>query len=336
MNQTLNELKTSWKSLSTLADQSGWRGMKLASTTSTAFHAAIKFPTKEKAVWFEFSGAIEKIENQPPSSSGFSVELTKKNSAQVRFAVSKLEEGPLDVFETMVMDLWDQTSKFQGTSAAAVTHFLARIRSWQDFMKLGSQTLSEEEELGLWGELLVLQTMVEKFPEKELLLVNSWVGPLKKDQDFRIAKGAFEVKTSSSPLRFVIKAASSKQFDASEFSLLALGAVKVSVNAKGKTLPALVDSALSILTINESKNCLKNSLLAAGYIDTQRQHYSRSFLLSNLTFYKVDDSFPKLPTEKLDPAIVKITYEIDLALLKSPQISLKDAMQGMNIENGDA
>jgi hypothetical protein len=74
------------------------------------------------------------------------------------------------------------------------------VKTWRELLR-GLARMSEEEELGLFGELLTLQLLVGILGPRA---VGHWTGPATDQHDFRIRLNEFEVKTTSGAERIHI------------------------------------------------------------------------------------------------------------------------------------
>lgn len=66
------------------------------------------------------------------------------------------------------------------------------VERWRELLR-SQLIMSEEAQLGLFGELWLLKRLCSKFGESAL---HAWTGPLRESHDFRIGSAEFEVKTT--------------------------------------------------------------------------------------------------------------------------------------------
>jgi len=79
---------------------------------------------------------------------------------------------------------------------------IARIRAWQDFMSYPrAGILSEDEEIGLHGELIVLEKLLAILPDSAAVM-GMWQGPLRGLHDFKLPVGSLETKATISSTRW--------------------------------------------------------------------------------------------------------------------------------------
>src|SRR5699024_6198251 len=111
--------------------------------------------------------------------------------------------------------------------------------SWQEFMRMGREGLSADAELGLVGELCIMQEMIEQGVPL-FTAVDAWQGPHDGLHDYLLAGGAIEVKSTLASEGFPVKIASLEQLDNSHSQPLFLAGLRFSVESTGMTLPQLV------------------------------------------------------------------------------------------------
>jgi len=175
--------------------------------------------------------------------------------------------------------------------------------------------LSKQAQVGLLGELLVLQHLQTRLPA-----VGAWRGPEGDRNDFRWGHYALEVKTCVGlPAHHVIDGVD--QLDPSPGTALALASVVLEGVSDGPiTLPGTVDAVLD-RTSPEERDDLLGKLSAVGYSPVHAWAYLEShYDLVGVSVYTVDDSFPKVvPTSfvpPLSPRVRRLTYEIALSGLE--------------------
>lgn len=167
---------------------------------------------------------------------------------------------------------------------------------------------------GLFGELVFLVDLIERFGSG---VVDSWLGPLGKDQDFQ--KGtdlAVEVKTSTeTPFSITCNI---RQLDPDLFRQLFIVCYKLSTSETGRTLPEVVRQIESLLGGDESQlEKFYEKLTATGYQMALESFYN-GFRMNHdpAVVYHVDGNFPKI-TEKSfvappDHRITGIRYTLQL------------------------
>jgi hypothetical protein len=108
-----------------------------------------------------------------------------------------------DVFLELCRDIMDSTaSGVSETEAVSIT--VARTWRWHHLVRGGSSgLLSREEQMGLIGELIVLERyLLPLFPTNEAIA--AWRGPLGASKDFAIGDASIESKAHASARATVV------------------------------------------------------------------------------------------------------------------------------------
>lgn len=193
------------------------------------------------------------------------------------------------------------------------------IEEFRELLKQASLRVTDDEILGLLGELLQL----ELFVKHNIDAIDNWSGPDKKRHDFIFNGVSVEVKTSQRTGAPVIKIHGLEQLDVSEDGSLLLSYFRVeAVPEGGMTIPALIDK----LKLKISHVALKEKLNLYNYSDKSRSHWEKyRWNLLGKKHYVVDENFPKLTKTELGgkplPGISEIQYSVNLDLANNNLIS---------------
>lgn len=215
------------------------------------------------------------------------------------------------LFFTLVADLVYQVSSALSRPAAVMVE---RLRSWQRMLASGrSPGLSPREQLGLYGELLVMQEMVR--PAWHSQAVTSWLGPLGAPQDFLNAQAALEVKTVVSHQDGdLCRVSSEQQLDDTDLQHLYLVHQRLEASTTtGVTLPAMVDIVRSEPAYASERPVLEGRLMRAGWLDIHREQYEATrYSFRSRRTYRVDSGFPRLTPASLPPGVASVSYSVEL------------------------
>jgi hypothetical protein len=264
-----------------------------------------------------------------PEAQGFSVSRVEpSNDGKAWLALTRKATGSMELFVYMVTNvIAAMRAEPHSDEVRLLRIFLGRIRAWQEFMRKGVQALSPEAEIGLFGELAVLQAIIEA-GVPSAIAVEAWVGPFDGIQDFIIGSGAIEVKTTLSPLGFPAKIGSLEQLDNSTRQPLFVSGAKLRQLANGQSLPEFVNSTRQIIQGDaEADSLLSERLLAAGYFDVHADKYARRFDLADLRIIEVDNGFPRLTSGNVPVGVRRAMYEIDLDKVSGENFSTKTALK---------
>lgn len=186
------------------------------------------------------------------------------------------------------------------------------------------EDLSDSKLVGLLGELLVLEKIVERDPERRL---GTWTGPTGSQHDFRAGSAALEVKSTTAREGRIVTISSIDQLVTPDDGSLHLVHHRFDPDPSGESLPDLVER---ILDCSVEQTTLLGLLRGVGYSATHADRYrNRRFRLVDTRYYDVDGTgFPKIVPSSfkgdVQPAgTQRISYAIDLG--NEPPHRLPDA-----------
>lgn len=330
-----SELLGIWRALPGNASAPGWRSIDLFQVAAIRIKAARLAPSNEEAVLVGFANCKIAPTTQLPQGQGFRIERVDLGEASGDYqwlAVVRQPEGSLELFAAVVSDVCGLLASANGcTEELVYQRLLGRVRGWQEFMRKGREGLGPEAELGLVGELCLLQHLLE---ESVLLYsaLHGWKGPLDGLHDFQIGVGAIEVKSTMATEGFPVRIASLDQLDDSQCPPLFLAALRFGLTGSGKSLPEIVEDLRFQLVLDLAATRLfEQALHHAGYLDMQAANYSRRFLLNEMKIFLVDEDFPRLIPFKVPTAIRRAQYELDLALISAVNHPLADVLKQLGV-----
>lgn len=315
-SSSVTELASSWRALSGLAAGDGWKVIELFSHGNCCVMAGRRGTRNEESVLVGVKGDLPPQPIQLPRGQGFSLVSTDLHSHPAdysRFALVRQETGALELFTKVALDLvnlMESTSTQEGSRIHSA--MISRIRAWQAFMKRDSDgVLSTEEEIGLFGELVVLRNLLDD-GVSEFDALDSWAGPEDGLHDFLLGQGALEVKTTVAPAGFLVRIANLDQLDDSLHQPLFVAAVRLAQLGDGVTLPELIDQVTGQLRDPGAAALLNSRLVSAGYLDAMRPQYRRRFRCSELTYRAVGADSPRLTRANVPASIHEARYSLDL------------------------
>lgn len=162
--------------------------------------------------------------------------------------------------------------------------------------------LTEEKELGLLGELLVLQHVLTATDEGAAM--GAWLGPLAEEHDFAFADYDAEVKTTKSETRTHV-IGSETQLEPSPGRPLRLVSIQLTRAGNaidGFTLPSLIAAIRDGL--DQSRRTFDLALEGVGWRDRDADLYRTKYQLRSIPrAYDVDDDFPAITSARLDAVV---------------------------------
>jgi len=203
------------------------------------------------------------------------------------------------------------------SSAKVITHTLFReLNLWKIFFSKKKGPLSKIEIIGLVGELLTLESLLQNSGKKASSLVEAWLGPQNALHDFKFELFSLEVKTSilSENMRFHISPLS--QLTEAKYKTLYIIHQVLSWSKSGQSLNNIIEGIRNILSANELALFLFDETIhTAGYHEIHRTIYEKQnfrFKLTSTNTYHVLEKFPKINGTELNPAILVNSYSIDV------------------------
>ena len=182
--------------------------------------------------------------------------------------------------------------------------------------------LSEDQEIGLFGELVALDRLIDGVGETKALA--AWLGPRAEEHDFVLGEADVEVKTTRSERRIhVIHGLG--QLTPTPGRPLHLMSVQVTgagAAGNGETLPELIERIRRRL--RSGRTDFDDRLTDCGWEDAQadRLYTTRLLVRSEPRFYNVDGAFPAITSAGLSPIVTRpelvrsIDYRIDVTDLE--------------------
>lgn len=324
------ELELAWRALGGQDRETGRVTVPLGAG-SGRFRAGIAYPSGEETLLVGFNLDPMPRKADLPEASGFRVETSSEafDPQWSRWLGLTRQEGAgKDLFAQMAADVVSAVmSAGDRSDAALLAVMLSRVKAWQEFMRRPrSGVLSPEEEAGLFGELVVLQRLVEH-GGAVAPVIDAWVGPARGLQDFQSATLGLEVKSTLSVAGFPARISSLEQLDPLAGRPVLLAAVRLCLKEDGLSLPGLVEEVRTLASGQpRAAGALERLLMLAGYHDEAAASYVRRFGCVEIRVFDVDADFPRLVRSEMRPEIRAATYDIDIDLVKAAPERLESAL----------
>lgn len=186
----MNDLRAAWRALAGGQEGQGWKTIPVATTAPCLVYAGRRLPGDEEALLVGFRNIRAVPDSQLPQGYGFEVSRLAADPTggdRCWVALARRSGGSPELFAMVAEDLLRLIEDDATCDEDALLHrLLSRIRAWQDFMDRHREgVLSAEAELGLFGELVLIDRMLEAgMPERHVL--ESWHGPLDGLKDFML------------------------------------------------------------------------------------------------------------------------------------------------------
>lgn len=267
-----------------------------------------------KSLVITLGASRERVVSSKTIAVDFFVRPDGRNS--LRFS---LEDDDLrDIFYKFCEDIIESTRNSNPTDG-----FFPIIRRWDTWITFFQRTalpLSENEIVGLIGEIHFLQNvMVKKYGTDRAL--EAFIGIDKAHKDFEIDDTWYEVKTIHNGVR-AVKISSIEQLDADTTG-------KLEIITLDQGTPG-TDSSITLNSIarqfREQLNQAQlidfdEKLRKSNYIEDER-YDDYNYLFIKRDEYEVTGDFPRIMAGMLPTGVTKATYEIDISAIQQYKVAL--------------
>lgn len=282
------------------------------------FGIALSLPNEFKANWV--SDFVKKTK----------LNVTTENGANGFFACALVDDSDLaPVYERLSNDLIE-SCEFATDISKVFAIFGNRISSWIKLFTGGKKLLTDEKIIGLLSELVFLDEYWMRYVSGNY--INGWGGPKRAAQDFSNAERlvAVEVKGKAKS-KSLVKINSKEQLDFKGMQYLCVfdgfydenGGERSNLNSLAKEIRKKLDES--------NVNLFDDLLLKAGYV-FDPFYDTKTFVLSEPSFYLIDDSFPRLTANSLPIGIEQVRYEIDVSKIAEHQAPLEQVVKELSGE----
>lgn len=215
-----------------------------------------------------------------------------------------------DLFSSISWDLVDASSRAT-TEVGAAQIFINRLKRWSELLEdRHNRGLSFIQQLGLIGELYLLEWLISDQEVSPETAIYGWRGPDGDARDISLGSVSVEVKSTLATSRNVIKISSLDQLDVEDGTLV-ISRLSFSKSDEGLCFSGLIDSIQRKLDKTRAKNDFWRKLFVIGY-DPEAEYINNKFQLLKHSLYIVDENFPKLTPEMVPAGIRSAQYEIDM------------------------
>jgi hypothetical protein len=260
------------------------------------------------------------ISQKPPDLNGLKVRHRRLESGDVLDLSAPPSHEP--VFTPFCRDVVDAIVGQHREPWGAVA---AMIRAWQSAWKPIRQEMDKSVQVGVFGELLVLNTLM--LPSIGPAAIEQWSGPDFERHDFVGDRLRLEIKTTrkSRPEHEISRL---DQLRAPNDCRLLFVSVQVEQSVGGAhTVATQLDTVVEALRKNAAAlDLFMLKMVNLGWTDEMRD--SGELLRFNIRdsgIYEVDAEFPRLPDHFVPPSgVVAIKYTVDLANL--PTLDVEDTV----------
>lgn len=311
-----------WGTLTTAARSgSGVAWRRIHAASGHDLYIAVRQPGDERALWFDFPADAMEDRSVIASLRAVRVEVNHKTEdpAILRCEMSLTIPDLADVFSRLVEDVAAAVAA-QVSDASAAEALLKRLARWRRLLEESSpQGLTLEERRGLYGELVVLQDLLDD-GHGAACVVPAWTGPLHRNQDFQFPSAALEVKSTSAKQPQSVVVTNERELDPQGVDELFL--VHISLDERrggtGESLPDLVNRLRAQMDDDPgSRVRLDQLLVTAGFLEEHTLLYNEPrYSIRALNSYRVAAGFPAIVEGMLPQGVGDVKYRVQTAALQ--------------------
>lgn len=239
------------------------------------------------------------------------------------------DHAQVELFETLCRDVISFTA-LATTEAEALTRAIARMCRWHYFLRGGrGGGLSEEEQKGLIGELVVLEWLSELIGPRAAIM--AWTGPMGSPKDFELLRHCIEVKARRAAAQPYVRISNEFQLADVEGHRLWLSVLAVDKVTKpfGSSLDVLVDRAASRFRGEADTELLWETAISASGYRVEDDYSEARWVDSDPAWHEVRDGFPRIDLP-LRTGVGNLKYGIALAACAPFKVDLSEVSKAIS------
>ena len=265
-----------------------------------------------KGLWLQSKSEL--AHKKIASLAGIACNIEKSDDSKLDLTIiHDLEPGEaIDDFFNFCEFLVNVTYCLKGTDDV-FREVINKLDLWNKLFRTKSDgLLTENEILGLFGELLFIKEFLEPIIGIENA-ISSWEDG---EQDFQFNKKLYEIKTSSMAKDRKIQISSLDQLNTQSGDIFICRQTLGKMNSKDDSSDSLNGIVKEInKIIDKTDNPNLGNLYSAKLYERRYEEdikYEKFFLnLQNRQFIRVTNDFPKLTPQNVDPRVKSVSYEIE-------------------------
>ena len=233
----------------------------------------------------------------------------------------------IDLFNDLVLSIYSKINLISDPDKAS-KEFMTTFYKWSQFFEDSNiNKLGEEQILGLFGEVFVLNEYLKKSnPSTINRILSSWRGLYDTTNDFEFELKNVEVKTKKESTLFV-KISSEYQLEKELDKELDLLVVSVRLDLiEGKSIHDMLLETVKLVRANLGDlSILYQALNQKGLtVENLKQYNNHRFLVTKTeSFNAGHEGFPKLSISNIDSEISNLKYKLRVTQLDEYLIESK-------------
>lgn len=253
-----------------------------------------------------------------PRMKGVEMSLTDGQERGENMLVLRLVDSVhRDIFHRLCLDIVTSAGRASSESEA-VSLFLSRTWRWHHLLRGGDDgRLTPDEQKGLIGELIVLETLV--LPNLSVSdAVSTWHGPLGAPKDFEIGRVCIEAKARRGAATPYVAISSEHQLDVSGIDVLFLYVAELdqeqSITKEGFTLTDIANRCRATISFRDSGAVEGfETLLSSTGFRWEDDYTDTRWTQGRHRVYRVEPGFPAIPATLCPSGVSNVRYSVSLA-----------------------
>ena len=320
---TSTELKQKWSGLSDNTVTSGFRSLRVSHDCICELFIGVSRENKRSLILALPSN--KNLDFKGIQKENLSIEYFREKNLLV---LQLIDNDYNDLFDDLILSLYHGIKVISDVDEYS-KHFIQAFYRWSEFFEdKKSDLLSEDAIRGLIGELLILKFLIAEPNRPEInFILNSWIGPYDKGNDFELEAKNLEVKTKS-PSGIDVQISSEFQFEVLPGKGLELIVVSLlSDFTVGINIRELIFEIKKLVQESSGDNSILWKTLNQKNITSKNvsQYDKYKFKpVNSISYNCTADSFPKLCRSNIPEQISALKYNLRTNLLESFIIEQRD------------
>ena len=253
-----------------------------------------------------------------------------------------LDPAQRDIFHTLCQDIISAAS-LADSESEAVSVALMRTWRWHHLLRGGNSAgLSAQEQMGLLGELFVLEHLLLPVMDAGDA-VSAWRGPLGSPKDFEVGRLTIEAKAHRAGGGQLVSISSEDQLDETNVDMLFLHVLELSQApthaSDGQSIRDVSDRVNKhLMSLNPIASDTFEALLLASGLRPEDDYSDARWVEGESHLYLVKDEFPRVTGGELRSGVSRVRYSVSLNDCEpfiTPVDSLSDALMNMGGPHGN-
>lgn len=241
---------------------------------------------------------------------GFKIKKQKMDSIDPNKIYLKIEDNSQspEIFEAFSSTL-SSNLEYATSEENTIEAIKESIEEYQNYFKNDNTSLTKQEEQGLFGELTVLNNLIDEKGEESIL---NWTGPDKNKRDFVFENEAIEVKTTLSQINPYISISNELQLDPHNPTDLMKLNLKVFIMEEidiGHSIIDIIQEILGKIKSLEIKKIFTAKLLECK-IKVDKYIAKYKFKIQKENTYVINEDFPRIDVNSLPHGIFDVQYKL--------------------------